>query len=860
MRQEPVGDDLLPMPLNAVVQRSGQTQAALFWRPQYVQHNAILWHIPFLFWIMEIARPRQYVEIGVGDGVAYMAACQSLHRLQVDAECHAVGVWEDKAAPGQLASRNADLYSYFSRILTDGIEHGHRHFAAGSVDVMLIDLKLITADGKPAAAVVETLRDQWLPKLSEQGILLMHGTRAGAGTEENAAGFVEELCAQVPAIRLSGGDGITALLYGADRVERLAGIAALPADHHIRRALVEMFDRLGAASYYEMSGRSSEERADSGDRHLQALQKEYDDLAARLEESLARYEGRHRQVATLQAKSFDLEIAKHSQSAEIERLSGLLEATRDEQDKLAKQRKAEGAMLLQLQGTHHGVQTELAKLKAAAEHQLKEAESLRQSLGKLRQERDALVDLQNLNEANQADWEQERKSLRVERDELATLFKAEEAEHRQLQGAHQSAQAEAASFKTAAEHRQKEVEGLQQELNRLREERDALTSLRHMNATNQAKSEQALKDLRDATEADRAEWEQERNGLRAQCEELAALKLVLAEHERKNTHLSHSLNKAQQDARQSAEQWTAERDAHVQAGEDHKVALASAMQQASMTQDALQKALDEAVEARDAMANLLEEEFALHLQGTKVLAEALERNENAAQALSAELRQAQIDKADAAAQHESEVSRYHQAHATIQSVLDRTVEERDALAASARTEFRLHLQGAKLLTEALEQNESVIKALTLELNHVQALLVMAQGKEQALATQHEAELSQRDQANADLEQANANLQTANADLETAVADARRARDMIRLSSQEELARHIHVAEDLTKSLAQNDSVTQALAAELHHVQDELSAARKNEAALMEINFQNRQTSPLQRFTAWAGSAARSDKP
>lgn len=789
MRQEPVGDDLLPAPLNAVVQRSGQAQAALFWRPQYVQHSAILWHIPFLFWIMEIARPRRYVEIGVGDGVAYMAACQSLHRLQVDAECHAVGVWKDKQAPEQLASRNADLYGHFSRIMTDGIEYGHRHFAAGSVDVMLIDLTLITADGKPAAAVVETLRDQWMSKLSEQGILLMHGTGVGVGGEESVASFVEELCAQVPAIRLPGGDGITALLYGADQVERLAGIAALPGDHHIRRALVEMFDRLGAANYYEMSGRSSEERAHSADRHLQALQKEYDNLAVRLEESLARYEGRHRQVATLQAKSFDLEIAKHSQSTEIERLSGLLKESRDEQDKLVKQREAEGAMLLQLQGAHHSVQAELAKFKAAAEYQLKEGESLRQALGKIRQERDSLADLRNLNEANQADWEQERKSLCVERDELATLFKAEEAEHRQLQGAYQLAQTEATSSRTAVEHWQKEVEGLRQELK----------SLRDVNVANQAKSEQALKDLRDASEADRVEWEQKRNSLQAQCEELAALKLLLSERESENARLSLSL--------------------------------------------------DEAVEARDAMANLLDEEIGLHLQETKVLAEALEWNENSAQALSAELRQAQIDKADAAVRHESEAGRYQQAYATMQSVLDRTVEEREALTASARTEFKLQLQGAKLLTEALEQNESVVKALTLELDHVQTLLV----KEQALAMQHEAELSQCEQANANLEQANAELQAA-------VADARRARDMIRLSSQEELAQHIRLAEELSKSLAQNESVTRALAAELHHVQDELSAARENATALMEINFQNRQTSPLQRFTAWAGAAARSDKP
>ncbi len=481
-----------------------------------------------------------------------------------------------------------------------------------------------------------------------------------------------------------------------------------------------------------------------------------------------------------------------------------------------------------MQGAHQLAQTEAADLKAAAEDRQREVESLQQALSGLREERDALAGLRDANEADRAQWEQERKSLRLERDELAALFKAEEAEHRTLQGAHQLAQTEAADLKVAAEDRQREVEGLQQALSGLREERDALAG------------------LRDANEADRIQWEQERHSLHAQCEELAELKRALSEHEGENARLSRALDQAEKDACQLTEQLSAEKDAHIRTSQDHKIALESAAHQATEMNDALQKALNEAVEARDAFATLLQEEFELHVQGTKILVEALEQSENVAQALAGDLRQANIDKEEAVARLDSEVDRYKQANATLQSVLNGTIEERDALAASARTEFRLHLQGTKLLTETLEQNESVLKALTLEINHVQSLLVTAQENEKALAAQHKTELSQREQAIADLE--------------AVLADAKRAREMIQLSSQEELARHIQIVEELTQSLARNDSVTQALAAELHHVQDELSTARENEAALMEINFQHRQASPLQRFTAWAGSAARNEKP
>lgn len=375
MRQEPIGDDLLPAPLNAVMPRSGQAQAALFWRPQYVRNNTILWQIPFLFWLLEITRPRRYVEIGVGEGVAYMAACQSLHRLQIDAQCYAVGVWkavgDDMEVPPQFASRNADLYDHFSRILTEGVEKSHRHFDAGSIDLMVVDLSSIAEAGMPPPAIIETLREKWLPKLSEQCILLLHGM----GEDESTLAFIDDLSGRMPALRLPGGDGAIALLYGNQPAERIANIASLPADHHIRRTLVEMFDRLGAASYYEMSSRASEDRVHFTERDLEELRKKYDDLARRLEESQVRYEQRHRQVANLQAKSFDMEMAKEAQRAEIDRLSQELNGLRVERNQLAK-----------LSGEREALAVEIADLKMSVEQKDAEIDRLVAERGVARQE------------------------------------------------------------------------------------------------------------------------------------------------------------------------------------------------------------------------------------------------------------------------------------------------------------------------------------------------------------------------------------------------------------------------------------------------------------------------------------------
>jgi hypothetical protein len=420
MRQDPIGDDLLPASLNAVLPRIGQAQAALFWRPQYVRNSRIMWQIPFLFWILEISRPRQYVEIGVGEGVTYMAACQSLHRLQADAQCHAVGIW--KAAgdqievPAHLASRNAELYGHFSQILTEGIESSHRRFTAGSVDVMLVDLVAIAEAGMSLSAAIETLREQWLPKLSEHGILLLHGV----GEDESAVAFVDELSGRMPAIQLSGGDGIVVLLNGTKLAERLANLAALPAEDQVRQTLIEMFDRLGAASYYEVSSRTSEEQNHSVDRHLKELRKEYEGIAVRLEESLACYEGRYRQVANLQAKSFDLEVAKDAQRVEIERLSAELAAGQAEQGRLAGEREAEGRAMQTLQESHRTVQAELVECRAAAGQGQVKIERLWQELNDLREERDELMRVCEGNEAARIKWEREWHALSTTTNALKT--------------------------------------------------------------------------------------------------------------------------------------------------------------------------------------------------------------------------------------------------------------------------------------------------------------------------------------------------------------------------------------------------------------------------------------------------------
>ncbi|MGW8202148.1 hypothetical protein ACWGM0_06310 [Sphingomonas bisphenolicum] len=528
MRKVTTEEGLLSAPLNAVMPRSSRVQA-LFWQPQYARNDVILWHIPFLFWVLELSRPRQYVEIGVGEGVAYMAACQCLHRVQPDARCDAVGTWAGEGdvvdAPAKLVSRNTDLYGHFSRILTDGIGRGDRHFAAASIDFLLIDMVATARAGLTAATVIETIQEKWLGKLSNESIILVHGT---AQAEGDVAAFIDGMSARMPTIQLPGGEGMTVLLYGKNVIEQLGDLVSLTEDHpehQARQAFIEMFTRLGAANYYEMSSQSQEERASSAGRHFEELKAEYEKLAEQLKDSRAQYEGRHRQIANLQAKSFDLQIAEEMRRIEADRLKYRLKKARDETGRLQVQLDEGAASILQLQNEYEKAQSEFTELKTVAVRRKGQIDRLSEELTALRTERDDLESHRKAEEAKAREAHQSRQAdqsklleleklfaerggqiaqlkqnltlLNAERDDLLERQQADAKALQALEAAREADRSASVDLKTAFDDRSADVERLSQESKTLRAERDDLLERQQADA-------KALEALKAARETDRS--------------------------------------------------------------------------------------------------------------------------------------------------------------------------------------------------------------------------------------------------------------------------------------------------------------------------------------------------------------------
>lgn len=142
-----------------------------------VQPNPWSGHIPFAFWLIEAQRPRRLVELGTHTGNSYCAFLQAVDQLKLTTECFAIDTWEGDAHNGRYGEEifqefsgyhNAN-YSTFSKLIRSTFDEAVGHFTDKSIDLLHID-GLHTYDAVKHDFLT------WLPKLSDQAVVLFHDT------------------------------------------------------------------------------------------------------------------------------------------------------------------------------------------------------------------------------------------------------------------------------------------------------------------------------------------------------------------------------------------------------------------------------------------------------------------------------------------------------------------------------------------------------------------------------------------------------------------------------------------------------------------------------------------------------------
>lgn len=302
---------------------------ALLWWPRHVASSPLLEQLPFLFWLMDVSRPRALLQIGLEDGVAYMALCQASERLasgMVSTGTEVAG----HPMPAAMHAQHELHYVDFSQIFdADHMDQAVERAAA--IDLLVLNQSLDPSAFSKMWAQVE-------PRLSDRAIILVCQpekvfSNADVHDAIHAAGDGALTLRPVTA----GGGAVEIILYGASQPAALTRLVAQttgsPADLTTRL----LFNRLGRtlvavhALDGEQQGQTSLRTADTTadasppveafgqgdmvarlsqlDQELAASKAEVAILKAELNDARAAHEERVADIAVL-VRRFGLEKAK----------------------------------------------------------------------------------------------------------------------------------------------------------------------------------------------------------------------------------------------------------------------------------------------------------------------------------------------------------------------------------------------------------------------------------------------------------------------------------------------------------------------------------------------------------------------
>ena len=194
---------------------SGIAIAPLFYRPSRVGPDSAWYgHLPFANWVMRAAAPAMFVELGTHAGISYSGFCDAVLNERLPTRCLAIDTWQGDEHAGfygeqvfaEFARFHDQRYGGFSRLLRCRFDEALTTFEDGSIDLLHIDGRHLLAD-------IEEDFNDWLPKLSRRGVVLLHDTNV---RERNFGvwRFWAKISGQFPSFEFLHAHGLGVLAVG----------------------------------------------------------------------------------------------------------------------------------------------------------------------------------------------------------------------------------------------------------------------------------------------------------------------------------------------------------------------------------------------------------------------------------------------------------------------------------------------------------------------------------------------------------------------------------------------------------------------------------------------------------------------
>jgi hypothetical protein len=210
-------------------------------KPTIIRETHWAAHVPFARWLVSELKPNTFVELGVENGHSFFNIAESMHKINSQPKCFAVDTW-----------LGDDFTAKYSEDVYNGVvEINHKIFQNKNVllrmqfDTALSEFEnksidLLHIDGSHRYQDVKKDFQDWLPKVSEDGIILIHDIQV-RDPQFGVYDFWQEITQSFRHIEFFHGFGLGVVFVGENSYQRLSR------DYGIHtKEFVGFFEVLGA--------------------------------------------------------------------------------------------------------------------------------------------------------------------------------------------------------------------------------------------------------------------------------------------------------------------------------------------------------------------------------------------------------------------------------------------------------------------------------------------------------------------------------------------------------------------------------------------------------------------------------------